>query len=105
MRPLDRKRSAAGDGSRSWTRQGAATAAEVRGRLPLVEREFLADTRDEAGIDNGGVHLLVELQHRRADAVRFRRGDDTFPTGRAELAAHGRNRGCFAFVGLRDVAR
>ena len=47
-------------------RIGAAT--ENRGRLPLVKRESLADARNETRIDNRGVHLLIELQHRRADA-------------------------------------
>jgi len=50
------------------------------------ERKLVRDTRDEAGIDNGGVHLLVELEHRRADPFRFRRGQDALPAGRTELA-------------------
>src|ERR1017187_5711394 len=86
-------------------RKRIGAAAKDRGRLPLVERELLADTRDEAGIDNGGVHLLVELQHRRADPFRFRRGEDAFPAGGAEIAAYRRNRRRFAFVGVRDIAR
>src|ERR1019366_3511198 len=86
-------------------RKRIGAAAKDRGRLPLIQRELLADTRDEAGIDNGGVYLLVELQHRRADPFRFRRGEDAFPAGRAELAAHGRNRRRFAFVGVRNIAR
>jgi hypothetical protein len=35
------------------TRKGVGAAAEDRGRLALVEREFLTDARDEAGIDDG----------------------------------------------------
>ena len=83
-------------------RIGAAAKDPVS--LPLLEREFLADARDEAGIDNGGVHLLVELQHRRADPFGFRRAEDTLPAGRAEFAAYGRNRCRLAFVCVRDIA-
>src|SRR5271157_6362631 len=54
-------------------RKRIGATAEDRGRLPLVERELLADARDKARIDDGGVHLPTELQHRRADARRFRR--------------------------------
>src|SRR5579872_400672 len=86
------------------TRKRVDAAAEDRGRLTLVERELLADTRDEARIDNRGVHLLVELEHRRADTGRFRRREDALPARRTELAAHRRNRGRFAFVGVLDIA-
>jgi hypothetical protein len=87
------------------TRKGLGAAAEDGRCLPLVQREFLADPSDEAGIDDLGVHLLVELQHRPAHPPRFRRGQDVFTAGRTELAARGRNRGCFALVGLGNVAR
>jgi hypothetical protein len=86
-------------------RKRIGATSENRGRLPLIERELLADARDESRIDHGGVHLLIELQHRRADARRFRRREDAFPAGGAEIAANGRNGGRFAFVGVRNIAR
>jgi len=47
-------------------------------------------------------HLLIELPASRADARRFRRREDALPAGGAEIAANGRNRDRFAFVGVRD---
>jgi hypothetical protein len=87
------------------TRKRIGATAENRGRLPLVERELLADARDKSRIDDGGVHLPIEPQHRRADPRRFRPREDAFPAGGAEIAANRRNRGRFAFVGVRDIAR
>jgi len=87
------------------TRKRIGATAENRGRLPLIERELLADARDKARIDDGGVHLPIELQHRRADARGFRRREDAFPAGGAEIAANRWNGGRFSFVGVRDIAR
>ena len=49
-------------------RIGAAT--KNRGRLPLIQREFLADTRDEARIGDGviGAVRLGGFQHVHFDA-------------------------------------
>ena len=51
-------------------RKRIGAAAEDRGRLPLVERELLTDTRDEAGIDNGviGAVRLGGFPHVHFDA-------------------------------------
>ena len=47
-------------------RKGVGASPEDRGCLMLVKCEP-SNSRNESRVYNGGVHLLVELQHGRAD--------------------------------------
>ena len=75
-------------------------AAEDFGGLLLVQAQFLPHAGDECRIDDGGIHLLVELQHCRAGPGGFGRVQHGLAAGRAIVAAHVRN-GCrLALVGV-----
>ncbi|CAI8692821.1 hypothetical protein EMIT0111MI5_10196 [Burkholderia sp. IT-111MI5] len=61
------------------------TATEYLGRLALVQHQLLAYLRNVLRVDDGRVHLFVELGDRVAETGRLVEVEDRLSAGRAEI--------------------
>jgi hypothetical protein len=68
-----------------------ATAENLPG-FALVKSKFFAHSRNECRVNDGSIHLLVELQHQRTDTRRFFTFEYAFAASRAEPTRYFGNR-------------
>lgn len=81
--------------------EGIDAPAENFSGLALIEIELLAHVGYVAGIDIGGVYLLVERLHLTHNALGLRHVGDGLIARGAKVGRHRRNRGRFALVRIR----
>jgi hypothetical protein len=75
-------------------------ASEDLTRFSLIERKFLAYTHNELGIDDRGIHLLIEVQHHGTCASRFRRIQNGLSACCAEISCYPRDGRALTLVGI-----